>query len=73
MRALGNNESRFAGGIWRPASRQAVLRGALTLYGADRKAEARELISLLKSQEVFEKALAEIVNDHFGISGWTLS
>lgn len=72
MRALGNNKSRFAGGIWRPTSRQAVLRGALALYGADRKAEGRKLISLLKSQEVFEKALTEIVNDHFGINNWTL-
>ncbi len=43
-----------------------------TPYGADRKAEARELVSLLKSPEVFETALAEIVNDHFGISNWTL-
>lgn len=72
LRALGNKKSRFAGGISRPASRQAVLRGALALYGADCKAEAQELISLLKSSDIFEKALTEIINDHFGITDWTL-
>jgi hypothetical protein len=32
----------------------------------------RELVALLNSKDVFEKALVEIVNAHFGISSWTL-
>ncbi|WP_197086799.1 hypothetical protein [Bradyrhizobium sp. LTSPM299] len=40
----------------------------MTLFGADRKAEARELISLLKSSDIFELALTEVVNDRFSIT-----
>jgi hypothetical protein len=44
----------------------------LALYGADQRDSALKLVALLKSKEVFEKALEEIVNAHFGISHWTL-
>jgi hypothetical protein len=44
----------------------------LALYGADQRPRARELISVLKSQETFEEALCEIVNAHFRVTGWTV-
>lgn len=72
MRALGGQKDRFGGAIKSSSSRQAVLRGALALYGFGRTAAARELVKLLKSREIFENALAEIVNQHFEMKGWTL-
>ncbi len=71
VRALGNKKI-FSGGVKSASSRVAVLRGALALYGADQKHASRGLLSLLKSQSVFETALEEIVNSHFKIEGWTL-
>jgi hypothetical protein len=72
IRALGNGADRFGGAIKAEASRQAVLRGALALYGADQKDSARELIALLNSEKVFEQALEEVVNAHFRTTGWTI-
>lgn len=72
MRVFGNRDDRFRGGIKTQASRQAVLRGALALYGADKKKPALELVALLQSENIFEKALEEIVNAHFGTTGWTI-
>jgi hypothetical protein len=69
---LGIKKDRFKGVIRAKASRQAVLRGALALYGADQKSSALNLLALLQTYEVFETALEEIVNDHFGITGWTI-
>ncbi len=69
---LGIKKDRFTGVIRAKASRQAVLRGALALYGADQKSSALNLLALLHSHEIFETALEEIVNDHFKITGWTL-
>ncbi|PWU02069.1 MAG: hypothetical protein C5B53_02125 [Candidatus Melainabacteria bacterium] len=69
-RSLGSKSSRFTGCIKSEESRKAVLRGALALYGADQKASALELCALLKSEEIFETTLEEIINDHFDISGW---
>ncbi len=64
-------KDRFTGGIKAKASRKAVLLGALALYGADQSKAAFDLIALLHSEEVFQTALREVVNDHFDISGWT--
>jgi hypothetical protein len=72
IRALGNQKGCFGGAIRTLASGQAVLRGALALYGADQKPSALELIALLKSKEVFDSSLIEIVNAHFRTTGWTL-
>lgn len=72
LSALGGKKERFGGGVKSKSSRRAVLRGALALHGSGNSSAARELIKLLKSQEVFEKALTEVVNDHFGIKGWTV-
>jgi hypothetical protein len=71
MRTLGRKD-RFGGGIKAEPSRKSVLRGALAMYGGGQKKAARELIALLKSQSVFEAALADLVNEHFEITGWTL-
>jgi hypothetical protein len=72
MSTLGNKRDRFSGVIRAEASRQAVVRGALALYGADQRESTLSLLALLKSQDVFEQALEEVVNTHFGISDWTL-
>lgn len=72
LHTLGGKKDRFGGGIKSQRSRQAVVRGALALYGAGKVSATRELLKLLKSPEVFEKALAEIVNEHFGLTRWTL-
>ena len=72
LRALGNKKDKFKGVIRAEESRQALVRGALAPFGADQKRAAVNLIALLKSQDVFERALEEIVNAHFEISGWTL-
>lgn len=71
--ALGRKSKYFTGVIGNPVSRRAVLRGALALYGSNQKAEAKKLIALLKSQEIFEKALEEVVRDHFGFKSYSLS
>jgi hypothetical protein len=70
--ALGATKDMFGGAIRAESSRQSVVRGALALYGADQRPRARELISVLKSQETFEEALCEIVNAHFRVTGWTV-
>jgi hypothetical protein len=73
------------GGIWfelaqgnpfgGPASgKQArpVLEGALVQLSAGNRSGARELVALLKSDNAFEKALEEIVSDHFDMPGYRL-
>lgn len=71
-RALGAKSKYFTGVIMKAASRRAILRGALALYGSDQKAEAKKLVALLKSQDIFEKALEEVVRDHFGFKSYSL-
>jgi len=71
-RALGRKKDRFGGTIKSKSSRKAVMRGALALYGYGEVAAARELISLMNSPDVFEKALSEVVNEHFEVKDWTL-
>jgi hypothetical protein len=71
-RTLGRRKELFGGAIKSKSSRNAVLRGALALYGHGKTSAARELVALLSSQGTFEKALEEVVNEHFEIAGWTL-
>ncbi|WP_211434808.1 hypothetical protein [Bradyrhizobium diazoefficiens] len=40
-------------------------------YGADRIDDACELVSQLASAQVFDDALEGVVNEHFGVEGWT--
>ena len=70
--ALGSSKKHFRGGIKKPTSRRAVLRGALALHGTEQGQDARNLISLLHSQEVFREALIEIIEEHFNIDGYDL-
>ncbi|HLG95302.1 MAG TPA: hypothetical protein VKX49_03205 [Bryobacteraceae bacterium] len=72
MRTLAAKDDRFGGAIRLESSRKAALRGALSLYGSGQIAAARELVSLLKSKNIFKMGLTEIVNEHFDISGWTI-
>ena len=68
----GRSGEHFCDGLKNPASGQSVLRGALALYGAEQVQAARDLISLLPSQEVFREALIEIIKEHFKIDGYDL-
>lgn len=70
--ALGGKRDRFGGAIKSRRSAEAVMRGALTLYGTGGVKWPQELIKLLKSQKIFDAALTEMVNDHFKITGWTI-
>jgi hypothetical protein len=72
IRALGARRDWYGGAIRSAASGKAVLRGALALYGTGKRKAARELIALLHSRKVFEKALTELVNEHFNITAWTI-
>lgn len=72
MRALAAKDDRFGGAMRLESSRKAALRGALSLYGSGQIPAARELVSLLKSKNIFKMGLTEIVNEHFDISGWTI-
>ena len=65
-------KSHFGGAIANRRSAQSIVRGALALYGADQKRQALELISLLRSTEVFDDALVSVVESHFKVSNWTL-
>lgn len=67
-----NKHVSFGGPIRKTDSSRAVVMGALALHGADQLDEARKLVDLLHDEATFQAALEEIVNDHFGISGWTL-
>ena len=64
MQSLGKSKC-FEGEIENPLSRQAVLTGALALYGYGRYEKAKNLVSLLANQQVFDDALREIVAEHF--------
>ena len=70
--ALGRNRGNFKGGIKKVESRRAVLLGALALYGAEQDKAAKELVSLLNSQDVFEKALVDIVRKKSGVADYEL-
>ena len=72
-RALGSNRDNFVGGVKNVESRHAVLLGALKLYGAEQDQAARELVSLLHSQEIFEKALVQIVRKKSGVADYALA
>jgi hypothetical protein len=61
----------FGGGLHRPVSCEKVVTGALALYGMDQLDAALHLLTLLKSADGFDKALVEIVRQHFGVMGWT--
>ncbi len=69
--ALGKKD-RFGGPVKSESSRKAVLRGALALYGYGKTAAAKELVALLNSQSTFERALTEVVNNHFGVKNYTV-
>ena len=66
---LGGNPKSFIGEIKKSSSRQAVLRGALALYGSGQEAAAKELVSLLANQ----KALRKIVAKHFDCPDYQIS
>ncbi|MGY3484439.1 hypothetical protein ACVW1C_002322 [Bradyrhizobium sp. USDA 4011] len=71
LRVLGKADN-FGGALVRPLSAEAALMGALALYGSDQRKAALELVGMLKSNSVFEKALVNIIEKHFGVNGWSL-
>jgi hypothetical protein len=71
LRVLGKADN-FGGALVRPSSAKAALVGALALYSSDQRKAALELVGMLKSSSVFEKALVNIIERHFGVNGWSL-
>lgn len=69
---LASEKDRLGGAIRSKASRGAVMRGALALFGADQKTAAIELVSLFATKDIFRKALEETINEHFGMTGWQI-
>lgn len=69
---VNNKDSRFKGSINKIRDSKAIVMGALSLFGNDRPDEARNLVGLLDNETTFQSALEEIVNDHFGTTGWKL-
>jgi hypothetical protein len=72
VRALGGGKDRFGGAIKSATSGRAVSRGALALYGSGQRKAARKSVALLNSSEVFERAITDIVNGHFGLTRWEI-
>ena len=71
-RAFARKKERFCGVIKKATSRKSVLRGALALYSTEQDQAAKDLVSLLHSQEVFEKAFIEIIEEHFNLDDYKL-
>ena len=71
-RALAAKHKKFSGPMSTKESAEAILVGALALYGMERLDEAKELISLLKSRDVFETTLVELVKAHFRLRDYEL-
>jgi hypothetical protein len=67
---LANKRTKFGGALRNPDSCGPALSGALALYSADQIDEACELLSLIKSDEHFERALRKAVRSHFGDPKW---
>jgi hypothetical protein len=64
------DETDFGGPLHNAASCEKVVTGALALYGMDQLRSALDLLTLLKSAEGLNKALAEIVRKHFRAPDW---
>lgn len=69
---LLRDKASFGGPLRKRQSRNAIVRGALALFGSDQFKSARELVSLLQSEKVFDDALVELVKEHFGAIDWHL-
>ena len=71
-RTLAAKRKYFSGPISTEQSAEAILVGAPALYGMERLDEAKELISQLKSQDVFSEALVDLVKLHFRLEDYEL-
>jgi hypothetical protein len=72
LRGLSSKQQQFGGVIGSADFRKAVVLGALALYGSGQTEPAQELMALLKSRDTFDDALTDVVNEHFGITGWKI-
>lgn len=71
-RTLAAKRKYFSGPISTKRSAEAILVGALALYGMERLDEAKELISQLKSRDVFNRAFIDLVKVHFRLKDYEL-
>jgi hypothetical protein len=67
---LTRRKAEFGGALQRPDSCDSALMGALALYTLGQEDEARALLSLIKSEKHFERALLKAVRRHFGVPRW---
>jgi hypothetical protein len=61
----GNKPQSFSGPIKSAKSAKRIVRGALLQYALGDTVEARHLVLLLSSSEMFEAALLSLVREHF--------
>lgn len=60
----------FGGKLAKPKSGVAIVRGALALYGSGQLQAAREVVRMLRTKDVFDHALEQIVRSHLGTKSW---
>ena len=63
---FGADDGRFGGFVGRKKARSALLRGAMALFGDGRPKAAHSLVDVMNSRQVFENALKEVREEHFG-------
>jgi ferritin-like metal-binding protein YciE len=68
---LSPNVNAFAGTIEGETAR-TVVHAAMGLYSSDQINEAKSLVRVLKSKEVFDAKLADIVASHFELATYSL-
>jgi hypothetical protein len=71
LRSALSDATEYDGSLVRQSSCEKAVTGALALYGMDQLDSALHLLTLLKSADGFDKALLEIVRQHFGLADWT--
>jgi hypothetical protein len=67
---LTNSKTTFGGALQRPESCGSALMGVLALYSLNQVSEARSLLSLMKSEAHFERAMLKAVRRHFQDARW---
>lgn len=63
--AMGKADAWQGGSVKKDGERRAVLRGAMALYAAGRIDDARALVAVLRSREIFVTALDDVIDEHF--------
>lgn len=68
--SLATKKTEFGGALRNPKSCRSVVMGALALYGLNQVEAARNLLSLINSEDHFERALLKAIRRHFREPRW---